>query len=61
MGDMYLDVASARLYGPKSDSGWGTPLNLKGDKGATGSSGTQGPKGDKGDKGDKYRHLRDYE
>lgn len=29
-GDYYLDEDSYDLYGPKGDSGWGTPLNLKG-------------------------------
>ena len=42
MGDMYLDKATSNLYGPKSDEGWGTPLDLKGQN---------GDKGDKGDKG----------
>src|SRR5690606_33944592 len=64
-GDMYLDLASAQLYGPKTTTGWGTPLSLqgdkgnKGDKGNTGATGAQGPRGatgprgEKGDKGDK--------
>ncbi len=30
VGDFYLDKSSYELYGPKTDSGWGTPLNLKG-------------------------------
>ncbi len=29
-GDYYLDKFSYHLYGPKTGSGWGTPLNLKG-------------------------------
>lgn len=29
-GDYYLDKTSYELYGPKTSSGWGTPLNLKG-------------------------------
>lgn len=29
-GDYYLDKDSYELYGPKTSSGWGTPLNLKG-------------------------------
>ncbi len=29
-GDYYLDESSYELYGPKTSSGWGTPLNLKG-------------------------------
>ncbi len=29
-GDFYLDKDSYDLYGPKTASGWGTPVNLKG-------------------------------
>ncbi|PAU95650.1 hypothetical protein CK503_00880 [Aliifodinibius salipaludis] len=29
-GDYYLDKDSYELYGPKTSSGWGSPLNLKG-------------------------------
>lgn len=50
-GDMYLDRTTATLYGPKSDSGWGTPLNLKGATGAKGDRGSTGAKGDKGETG----------
>lgn len=28
--DFYLDKSSYELYGPKTSSGWGSPLNLKG-------------------------------
>jgi hypothetical protein len=48
-GDYYIDLATSKLYGPKTDQGWGDPLNLKG---AQGETGPQGPKGDKGDQGD---------
>jgi hypothetical protein len=30
MGDFYLDQANYDMYGPKTDQGWGTPINLKG-------------------------------
>lgn len=30
IGDYYLDKDNYDLYGPKNDSGWGTPINLKG-------------------------------
>jgi hypothetical protein len=30
VGDYYLDKDSFDLYGPKTDSGWGTPISLKG-------------------------------
>ncbi|GAA5522382.1 hypothetical protein LQ318_11595 [Aliifodinibius salicampi] len=29
-GDYYLDKANYELYGPKTDSGWGSPINIKG-------------------------------
>lgn len=32
-GDFYLDKASYGLYGPKTGSGWGTPINLQGPPG----------------------------
>ncbi len=41
-GDMYLDRAGSELYGPKTDSGWGTPLQLKGEKGDQGDAGAPG-------------------
>jgi hypothetical protein len=53
-GDYYLDKNTGDLYGPKTDNGWGNPVNLKGskgDKGATGATGPQGTKGEKGDPG----------
>lgn len=40
VGDYFIDKANGNLYGPKTESGWGTPVSL------------QGPQGDKGDKGD---------
>lgn len=30
LGDFYLDQANYDMYGPKTDNGWGTPVNLKG-------------------------------
>ena len=48
-GDYYLDETSGNLYGPKTDNGWGTATNLKGqkgdkgDKGNTGATGATGP------------------
>lgn len=46
-GDMYLDKSASNLYGPKTDSGWGAPLNLKGATGAKGSTGATGSPGSK--------------
>lgn len=39
VGDFYFQTATGVLYGPKTNSGWGTGMSLK------------GPKGDKGDTG----------
>ena len=44
-GDMYLDKATGNLYGPKTEAGWGTPVNLKGATGAAGPTGATGPAG----------------
>lgn len=41
-GDMYLDRAGSELYGPKNDTGWGTPLPLTGEKGDQGDAGEPG-------------------
>lgn len=30
LGDFYLDKDNYELYGPKTENGWGTPINLKG-------------------------------
>ncbi|GAA5522657.1 collagen-like protein [Aliifodinibius salicampi] len=30
VGDYYLDKSNFDFYGPKTNSGWGTPINLKG-------------------------------
>jgi microcystin-dependent protein len=50
-GDFYIDTSANAIYGPKTESGWGTPTGLvgpKGDPGAQGPTGPQGPKGDPG-------------
>lgn len=41
IGDYYLDSDNAELYGPKEESGWGTPLSLQGPPGADGEDGSQ--------------------
>lgn len=57
-GDFYIDVATWKIYGPKSSTGWGTGVDMiggtgiQGPQGATGPIGPQGPQGPKGDKGD---------
>lgn len=50
-GDMYLDKAASKLYGPKEKSGWGSGQSLIGAKGDKGDKGEKGAKGDKGDIG----------
>jgi len=56
-GNYYLDVASATLYGPKTSSGWGPGLTLRGAPGAPGSqiySGSGTPPSSLGIVGDYY-------
>ncbi|TKC07451.1 collagen-like domain-containing protein [Pedobacter frigoris] len=50
-GDMYLDKTASNLYGPKTGSGWGIPLGLKGSDGTPGSPGTPGATGPSGTAG----------
>jgi hypothetical protein len=45
VGDYYLDKTNYLLYGPKTASGWGSPINLQGPAGAQGPAGPQGPQG----------------
>jgi hypothetical protein len=49
-GDFYLDKNTGNFYGPKTSSGWGTPISLKG-SGGTGTVGPQGPQGPSGPAG----------
>lgn len=50
-GDYYLDKSSSGLYGPKTDKGWGNPLDLKGEKGDKGEQGDPGKNGKDGKDG----------
>lgn len=45
VGDFYIDLNANALYGPKTSSGWGSALNLKGAAGANGSTGDAGKNG----------------
>ncbi|MBB3055059.1 hypothetical protein [Mucilaginibacter gotjawali] len=45
IGDYYLDRVTAFLYGPKTASGWGIPVTLKGPAGPPGNPGPTGPAG----------------
>jgi hypothetical protein len=38
-GDFYIDTSSSTLYGPKTASGWGTGVSLKGNNGTNGTNG----------------------
>lgn len=42
VGDFYIDTAANAIYGPKSNSGWGSPTSLVGPKGDQGSPGVSG-------------------
>jgi len=62
-GNYYLDVATATLYGPKTSSGWGTGLSLRGAPGTPGSqiySGNGAPAGSLGNTGDYYLDKTSY-
>ncbi|WP_454975535.1 leucine-rich repeat domain-containing protein [Capnocytophaga bilenii] len=59
-GDYYLDKLSGKLYGPKTDTGWGNnPIALvePNSVGNTIYSGTTPPAADKGNIGDLYLQL----
>jgi hypothetical protein len=44
--DFYLDTTNGRLYGPKADGSWGSPLQLQtGAQGPSGVTGATGPSG----------------
>ncbi|MBL1409167.1 hypothetical protein [Sphingobacterium faecale] len=45
MGDYYLQTNTGQLFGPKSETGWGVPLNLVGTPGTNGTNGTDGLNG----------------
>lgn len=48
-GDFYINTTTYYIFGPKTDSGWGTGTSLvgpQGDPGATGPAGPAGPAGD---------------
>jgi hypothetical protein len=42
IGDFYLDISTTSLYGPKTASGWGEPVSLKGEQGEAGAAGDNG-------------------
>ncbi len=44
-GDFYMNPQAGLLYGPKTSSGWGNAVNLKGANGQTGANGSTGVAG----------------
>jgi hypothetical protein len=73
IGDFYLDKSTGDFYGPKTQNGWGTPTNLKGDDGEDGQDGADGEDGSQihagsgapapslGDLGDFYLDQANYD
>ncbi|MBS1501332.1 MAG: collagen-like protein [Bacteroidetes bacterium] len=65
-GDYYLDQTADNLYGPKTASGWGSPLALKGATGAAGAAGSKilsgsgTPASNIGSAGDYYLDVSSY-
>jgi len=52
VGDYYLDTSTGNIYGPKSPTGWGGPIeNIEGAIGPTGPTGPSGPTGPTGPQG----------
>src|SRR6185312_1434125 len=49
-GDYYIDLSTSNLYGPKTASGWGSPISLKGANGTNGATGATGAAGAAGSK-----------
>jgi hypothetical protein len=50
-GDYYFDNLTDSLYGPKTSTGWGTAVSLRGNAGATGATGPAGATGQTGAQG----------
>ncbi len=50
LGDFYIDLQTANLYGPKTETSWGDAVRLRGRDGSSGggSTGPQGPAGPTG-------------
>lgn len=50
IGDFYIDLQTANLHGPRTETSWGTPVPLRGRDGFSGG-GAQGPAGPQGPQG----------
>lgn len=60
VGDFYINLSTSDLYGPRTNTSWGTAVNLKGANGANGTkilSGTAVPNSSLGSVGDYYFHT----
>jgi hypothetical protein len=51
VGDYYLDTSTGILYGPKTENGWESSVDLTGDQGPAGPGGATGPGGPPGPTG----------
>ncbi len=51
IGDLYLDTATTKLFGPKSSTGWPASVSLVGPAGPAGATGGTGPAGPAGTSG----------
>jgi hypothetical protein len=66
VGDFYINLSTGLLYGPKTASGWGTGISLKGQTGAAGAAGSQifsgsgAPASTTGSIGDYYLDKTNY-
>src|SRR5690606_38127070 len=45
VGDYYIDFVAWKIYGPKTETGWGMATSLVGPQGAQGGQGPRGPAG----------------
>ena len=67
VGDYYLDQTNKDLYGPKTNNGWGSPIDLSGEDGQDGADGSKihsgngPPDTSLGDVGDFYLDKSNYD
>jgi hypothetical protein len=50
-GDFFVDTSTNKIFGPKTESGWGVGVSLVGPQGPKGDAGDLGPQGPQGDTG----------
>jgi hypothetical protein len=51
VGDFYINTATKRIFGPKTEQGWGSGMSLVGPQGSQGPQGEQGLQGPQGPQG----------